>query len=301
MSFSDKPCDRVQPELPLYSYGELSSEVEEAIEAHLAECVECRVEFDRQRKFLDILDNRRDTVDASLLAVCRNELRSAIAAKKRPSFWEWQIPLRIPVGAMALVAVGFFGARMMPDVLPDVVPVAMRSSVQPMFSSVASVEPDTASGLIRVSVDDVRRRVVSGTPDDPRIESLLLSAIREESNPGLRVESIGILKRNADSEQVREALIDRLTRDPNPGVRLKALEGLKSYAGDAEVRHTLANVLLKDDNPGVRVQAIDLLTTHHDDSIVGVLQDAVRKEDNNYVRLRCGRLLEEMKASVGTY
>ena len=115
------------------------------------------------------------------------------------------------------------------------------------------------------------------------------------------MESIGILKRNADSEQVRAALIDRLTRDPNPGVRLKALDGLKSYAGDAVVRHTLADVLLKDDNPGVRVQAIDLLTMHHDDSIVGVLQDAVRKEDNNYVRVRCGRLLEEMKASVGTY
>ena len=295
-------CDRVQPELPLYCYGELSSEFEEAIEQHLAECAKCRAELGRQRKFLEVLDSRGDAVDAGLLAICRNELRSAIAAKKKPSFWEWQIPLRIPVGAMALVAVGFFGARMMPDVLPDVVPVAlMRSSAQPMFTSVASVEPDAASGLIRVSVDDVHRRVVSGAPDDPRIESLLLSAIREESNPGLRVESIGILKRNADSEQVREALIDRLTRDPNPGVRLKALEGLKSYAGDAEVRHTLANVLLKDDNPGVRVQAIDLLTTHHDDSIVGVLQDAVRKEDNNYVRVRCGRLLEEMKASVGTY
>ena len=84
-------------------------------------------------------------------------------------------------------------------------------------------------------------------------------------------------------------------------MRLKALEGLKSYAGDASVRKTLANVLLKDDNPGVRVQAIDLLTAHHDDSIVGVLQDVVQKEDNSYVRTRTSKLLEEMKASVGTY
>jgi hypothetical protein len=27
----------------------------------------------------------------------------------------------------------------------------------------------------------------------------------------------------------------------------------------------------------------------------------VQKEENNYVRARCSRLLEEMKASVGTY
>jgi hypothetical protein len=84
-------------------------------------------------------------------------------------------------------------------------------------------------------------------------------------------------------------------------VRLKALEGLKQYAGNAAVRRTLATVLQKDDNPGVRVQAIDLLTTHHDDSLVGVLQDVVQKDDNNYIRARCSRLLEEMKASVGTY
>jgi hypothetical protein len=285
----DGLCDRIQPELPLYCYGEVSSELEEIVEHHLSGCADCRDELARQRKFLDLLDSREEALDASLLAACRSELRSAIAMKKKPSFWEWQIPLRVPVGAMALVALGFFGARLVPE----------RS--QAVFSSVASVEPDAASGNVRVAVDEIRRHVVSGASDDPRIEGLLLTAIREESNPGLRVESIGILKQNADSEPVREALIDRLTRDPNPDVRLKALDGLRSYAGDATVRHTLANVLLKDDNPGVRVQAIDLLTTHHDDSIVGVLQDAVRKEDNNYVRVRCGRLLEEMKASVGTY
>jgi hypothetical protein len=84
-------------------------------------------------------------------------------------------------------------------------------------------------------------------------------------------------------------------------VRLKALEGLKPYASDAAVRKTLANVLLKDDNPGVRVQAIDLLSAHHDDSIVGVLQDVMQKEDDGYIRTRTGDLLRAMKASLGTY
>lgn len=287
-------CPDIQNDLPLYCYGELSSEREEALEAHTASCIECQAELASHRKFLDAMYEREEpAVDAGLLALCRNDLRNALAEKQAPSFWAtlWQRQIRfsVPVGAMALIALGYFGARLVPF------------GAEPMFSSVRSVEADASSGQVRVAVDEIRRHVISGTARDPKIASLLLSAAHEESNPGIRVESIGLLQGTADSEEVRKVLIDALTRDPNAGVRLKALEALKPFAGDALVRHTLANVLLKDDNPGVRVQAIDLLTAHHDDSIVGVLQDAVRKEDNNYVRLRCGRLLEEMKASVGTY
>jgi hypothetical protein len=286
-------CQEAIDEIPLYCYGELSSENEEAVESHLADCASCRAELEKHRRFLDILDDRKEPVDTGLLALCRNDLRHAVAAKNKPSFWSniWQhqIRFRVPVGAMALVALGYFGARIFP----------MGS--EPMFSTVRSVEADAASGQVRVAVDEIRRHVISGAARDPRIASLLLSAAHEESNPGIRVESIGLLTSTGDSAQVRQVLVDALTRDPNAGVRLKALEALKPFAGDPAVRKTLANVLLKDDNPGVRIQAIDLLTAHHDDSIVGVLQDAVRKEDNNYVRLRCGRLLEEMKASVGTY
>jgi hypothetical protein len=290
-------CQEIANEIPLYCYGEVSSETEEIIESHMAGCAACRAELERHRAFLDLLDTRPDGGDNSLvLAGCRARLRSAIETKKT-SFWQWQIPFRVPVGAMALVALGFFGARFTPEKFGGF----EASVAAPMFSSVRSVEPDSKSGQIRIAVDDIRRHVVSGTAQDPHIEALLLSAVREEANPVVRVASIRVLTGNADSEQVRQALVDALTKDPNANVRLKALEGLKPYGGDPLVRRTLANVLLKDDNPDVRIQAIDLLTTHHDDSIVGVLQDAVRKEDNPYVRTRSVSLLEQMKASVGTY
>jgi hypothetical protein len=299
-------CTEINREIPLYCYGEVSSEIEERVEAHLAECSDCRGELARHRAFLELLDDRQDVSDASLLGVCRAELRSTLREDAKPARQSWyetlrgfsqlHIPFRIPVGAMALVALGFLAARYTPQKFGGL----QASLAEPMFSSVRSVEPD-ASGKVQIAVDEVRRHVVTGTLQDPRIQSLLLTAVREESNPGIRVESIGVLKNGADSREVRQALIDALTHDPNAGVRLKALEGLKSYAGDAVVRRTLANVLLKDDDPGVRVQAIDLLTTHHDDSIVGVLQNVVQKEDNSYVRSRTSQLLEAMKASVGTY
>jgi len=63
-----------------------------------------------------------------------------------------------------------------------------------------------------------------------------------------------------------------------------------------------------DDNAGVRSGAIDVLSAHHDgpgvqsdDSIVGMLQEVVQQEDDNYVRARVEQLLEAMRASVGTY
>jgi hypothetical protein len=302
-------CAEVTHRIPLYSYGEVSAELEEQIESHLADCPECRQALARHRAFLKALDERDDdtAAETALLADCRRDLRLRLAGEIRPRRWRgwlealrgfsaFHIPFKVPVGAMALIALGWLGARYMPAKFGGV-----QASLSPaMFSTVQSIEPE-ASGKIQIAVDDVQRHMVSGSLDDPRIQALLLSAIREETNPGVRVESIGALQNSPDSEEVRRALVDAVSHDPNAGVRLKALEGLKQYAGDPSVRKTLANVLLKDDNPGVRGQAIDLLTAHHDDSIVGVLQDVMQKEDDTYIRNRCRNLLEAMRASVGTF
>lgn len=297
-------CAEVREQLVFYSYGEISSAVEEQVEAHLETCPECRAERARHAAFLEALDDRRDFTDPALLVACRNDLRAAIQAEQTKHGWfEWlrdvsrmHIPFQVPVGAMALLAVGFFGARFVPQPFGGV----EAGIATPMFSSVRSVEPDTA-GHIEIAVDDVRRRVVTGSIGDPAIQALLVGAVRDEANPGVRVESIGALGNSGESDEVMHALIGAVTRDPDAGVRLKAIEALKQYTGNADVRRTLAGVLVKDDDPGVRVQAIDLLTTHHDPSIVGILQDAVQKEDNGYIRSRCRNLLEMMNASVGTY
>jgi hypothetical protein len=85
-------------------------------------------------------------------------------------------------------------------------------------------------------------------------------------------------------------------------VRLKALDGLKQFAGDPDTRQALTQVLLKDENPGVRTQVIDLLIQQrHTDAMVGVLQELMEKEDNNYIRMRCQKVLQEMNASAEMY
>ncbi len=161
-----------------------------------------------------------------------------------------------------------------------------------MISSVRSVTPvsdGSHPGEVRITLDETQRRVVSGQLEyEPNIQRLMLAAAHDENNPGLRVESVEILKNHTDSSEIRSLLLNRVAQDPNPGVRLKALDGLKPFTVDPEVRKVLAKVLLEDDNPGVRIQVVDALTAHADDNMVSVLQSVVQKDGGKYLRKCAG-------------
>jgi anti-sigma factor RsiW len=305
-------CDSVARLIPLYFYGELMPEEEERLEEHLHACAGCTREMERQRALAAALDRHQAEVQPMLLESCRADLLAAIRGGaprlEKPAKGPWALFLealaatfagfnryRTPVGAVALIAVGFFAARFTGTGLP-------ASSLSPageVFSTVRSVEAGS-SGRVQIAFDETRRRVVSGATGDRDIQRLLLAAARED-NPAVRVESMDLLRSRADSGEVRDALLNAVARDSNAGVRLKALDGLKPLAGDPQVRKILAQVLLADDNPAVRMQVVDLLVLHRDDSMVGVLQNLVQKEDNNYVRLKCEKALKDMNASIGTF
>jgi len=319
-------CDSVGKLIPLYFYGELLPEEEDRVEAHLHECAACAREMEKQRALAAALDRRQAASQPMLLAECRADLMAAIqggaprtgGTEKGP----WTLFLeaigisftgfnryRQPVGAVALVALGFFAARftgagmgnlaIQPNSGAPMAYNASMTSPDDVFSTVRSVQPDN-SGRVQIALDETRRRVISGNIGDPNIQKFLVAAASEE-NPAVRVESVGLLKSRVDSSEVRDALLNALAHDPNAEVRLKALEGLKGLAGDPEVRKTLAQVLLADDNAAVRMQSIDLLVTRHDDSMVGVLQNLVQKDGNSAVRLKCEKALKDMNASVGTF
>jgi hypothetical protein len=301
-------CDSVQHALPLYLYGELPAEVEEEVEAHTAECESCSKELEMQREFARTLTDRELEPSLDLLVDCRRSL--AVELRKQESqptsvslssLWRriFGFPVnnfRIPAGAIAVFALGFFVARS--PQLTAVLPGGVQQAG--LISTVRSIEPDR-TGRILISIDDTQRRVISGGLDDDKIRHLLLTAMQEQSNTGVRMESVSVLKDLAASEDVRRALLDALQHDANVGVRLKALEGLQQFGYDPGVRKILTSVLMNDSNSGVRIQAIDLLTSRHDDSIAGVLQGLLHKEDNDYVRFRCVRALQEMNASVGSF
>ncbi len=302
-------CEETKRFFSLLLYGELSFDDEERVESHLEGCDACRRGLERERAFHERLYAVEVRPSFDMLARNREQIRRSLAAPApaRESWWQklrngftihvHPIPAGLqPVGAIALIAMGFFGARMIPASSGN----AGTADLSPMTSRVRYVEPGK-SGKVQVVVEETRERILSGQVDDQNIQKLLLAAARDPQDAGLRVDSVDLLKSSRECPQVRDALLNALQHDSNPGVRLKALEGLKNLSADPEVRQVLTQVLLADDNAGVRTQAIDLLIQHKEDRIVGVLQELMRKEDNGYIRMRCQKALHEMNASVETY
>ena len=308
-------CDDISKLIPLYYYGELTPEEEEHVEEHTHECGGCTRVMEQQRMLAAALDRRAVEVPVHLLEDCRADLMAAVqggvpipSASRAPK-GPWTLFLeamghtfgnlnrmRQPVGAVALIAIGFFAARLSSRLPGD-------SSVNPRpeeaYRTVRSVQPDNAGG-VTISFDETRRGSINGKMDDANIQRMLLAAAHED-NPAVRGESVDILKNQCRTGEVRDTLLNALAQDSNPYVRLKAMEGLKSMSGDAEVRRVLGHVLLADNNPAVKMQAIDLLVAHRDDNMVGLMQALVQRENNSPVRLKMEKWLNEMNASAGTF
>jgi hypothetical protein len=311
-------CDWVAKSIPLYFYGELTAEEEERVDAHVDECAACAGALERQRRLAAALDRRQLEPSSQLLEDCRGDLMAAVghatatererAVGKSPrtlflefmgaafgGFRRWQQP----IGAVGLVALGFFAARLTtgnPGAAHAPQPAGPSDEV---YATVRSVQPEQA-GVVRISFDETRRRELTGRMADPNIQRLLLAGTRED-NPAVRLQSVDQLSEQPETSAVRDALLNALAHDPNAGVRLKALDGLKALANDPQVRKAVAASLVSDDNSAVRSKAVDLLVTHRDEAMVGFLQSIVQREDNDYVRVRAERALRDWNASVGTF
>jgi hypothetical protein len=309
-------CEKVRPQLSLLLYGELSFDEEETVDAHLESCAECRAALERERALHAAFDRVEAEPPASVLWDARQNLRERIAAEQGPAgsrrvgWWDQLLDARWlrSAGALALVTIGFFGARFAPDLGLGAVGMSLTD---PGGQRVRSVEPGPNGG-IQIVLDETRQRVVSGGLDDQNIRVLLLSAAKDPSDPGLRYETVGILNDRAQAAEVRDTLIYALEHDENAGVRLKAMDGLKPFVGQPDVRKALAGVLLSDGNPGMRTQAIDLLTQGVGESgnapgnaldrdMIGTLQELMNRENNAYVRQRGQRVLQLVNASADTY
>lgn len=303
-------CEKARDEFALLLYGELSFDEEETLERHLEGCEGCRAALERDKALHAALDLSDRQTPPGLMASCRRGLFSRLdserAVKSRSGGWLaslqglFSAPWMRPAGAVALLLIGFAAARltMVPAVSNGLAGGPAPQDV--VATRVRYVEPHE-DGRVQIVLEETRQKRITGTLNDERVRNLLLAAAQDSADPGLRVDSVELLKGNSETVEVRSALLRALRGDPNPGVRLKALEALKPYSDDAEVRRTLSHVLLNDDSAGIRTQAVDLLIQHREKEMVGVLQELMRREDNDYIRLRTQRVLREMNASVDTF
>lgn len=310
-------CAAVSKLIPLYYYGELTPDEEDHLDQHLHECVICSTEMERQRTLAAALDQRRMAVPPLLLDECRDDLMAAIAGGaprvETRSKGPWTLFLeamgatltgfgrmRQPAGALLLVLVGVVvGRYAFGPMSSGALNTASFAPSDNVFSNVRSVKSGS-DGKVQITLDETRRREVSGTLEDPMIQRFILAGSRDE-NPAVRVVAVGLLRSRADSKEALDSLLNVLANDSNLGVRLKAIEALRPLAGDPRVVQTLAQVLMTDADPAVKMQVIDLMVTRRDDSFVGLLQNLMQREDNNGVRLKASKVLKELNASTSIF
>jgi hypothetical protein len=312
-------CEDCRELLVLEAYGELSFDQEDAVEAHLSTCAACREERAALARLHAAADDVAVEPSLELLSAAREdlrrELRGIAAATRTMPFWRrwlpqdgfWSLAAK-PLLASALFAAGFAGARLVPasgtTSAPASAPASAAASalMTPAVRNVRYIEP-SADGQIRIVYDEVWQREMAGRVDDKGIREMLLAATRDPEDPGLRLDSMEVLRRRVEREDVRTALVRALETDGNEGVRLKALEALKPFAGEPPVRTVLTRVLVADKSATVRTQTIDLLVNTRCDEpeLAGVLQELMRREENAYIRQRSQSALKAMNASLETF
>jgi anti-sigma factor RsiW len=325
----NQACVSAREQLPFLLYGELSFDEEEVVESHLDGCADCRAALDRERELSAAFDQVAVEPSPALLRACREDLAVQLTLEAAPSGASERIPESVhgwwdkfvdfitmpaammrPAGAVALLAVGFFGARMAPGVLPGVGNGWSAASLADLGSSrIRSVQP-SADGTVHIVLDETRQREIDGQLGDAEVRALLLAATKDPVD-GLRGDIVALLTKDANAADVRNALVYTIRNDQNAGVRLKALDGLQQFISEDEVRGALTDVLASDVNPAMRIRAIDLLVqglSERQDArqaqvvdrrMIGVLQELInRQEENPYMRERCLRALELVKASA---
>jgi hypothetical protein len=313
-------CAQAQKCLSLYLYAELSFADEEAFERHVAECAFCARALAREKGWHSTLNAEQKDVPLDLLASCRADLNLAISAAPSHEGAGWGWPRwtnmiqfsgstwsRGLAAASLLVFIGFTAGRWVdrngvPGVFTNSGAQEM-SLFDPQAAHVRDIQ-QASGNRVRIIVDQVRQREITGSVDEAPVRQLLLTAIQDAGDPGIRVDSVEVLT-GQSSQDVQSALVHSAEHDPNAAVRLKAVDALQPFANQPAARAALVSVLEHDDDPGVRTEAIDALapvdtSIGFDPQLAGTLERIVRSpQDGDYLRMRCLQILGEMQASFG--
>jgi HEAT repeat protein/putative zinc finger protein len=303
-------CEWTKENVVLFIYDELPDDAKFEFENHVRNCAACRQELEAAQAFKGgMAELPVQEVSPNLLASSRMHLQESLehAEQNRSVFgtfifdfagWMQQIKLA-PALTVALLIIGFAGGTITTWRITDHTdqgPIAKATPdlQEATIAGIQSIVPEPNSNKVTITYDTLRPQTYVSTPDDPRIQQLLLMAARNTRNSDVRLGSIEILTKQPEDNAVREALIYALRYDKNPGVRLKALDGLKSFVkDDVHVRDAVVEALMHDTNAGVRSEAIGLLDpVKADTSVREALQVLATRDDDKYIRKQSQQYLQ---------
>ncbi len=302
-------CEWVKASLIEYVYDEMADDARHELERHVERCSECGEELQATRRWHQQMAARPSMEPTpNLLAASRMRLQESLEHAEQVAGWQrwvfdpgaWLRQVRYsPALAAAILMAGFAAGIMTTYGITSRRSPGLNSAVSPSEATIAGIRTITqepGSERVEIRYDRTLTESTEGRLDDPRIQELLLYAARNNSNSGLRLDSIDLLRQKPEDDRVREALMYALRYDQNPGVRLKALDGLRAYVrGDIRVRDAVLEALVNDPNAGVRTEAIRILQEVRADASVRVaLEQLATSDQSHYIRSESRRVLNSL-------
>jgi hypothetical protein len=300
-------CDWVKANVTLYVFDELADDARYELEQHVGRCVPCATELQALQEFRTVVSAIPVLEPTpNLLTASRMSLQEALETAEpfhgwrrwvlEPANWFHQMKLA-PAAAALLLIIGFGGGvgatyrlvgrnNMVPAAAPSVSEVSPSTPSEASIVGIRGITAQPGTNNVDIKYDTIVPQTVTGNLDNPRIQQLLVFGARNNTNSGVRVDSVDLLSHMPDDDRIRRVLIYALHSDTNPGVRLKALDALGPYVrGDIRVRDAVLEALRLDHNPGVRTQAIELLkAVRADASVRQVLEHLATQDHEIWIR-----------------
>ncbi len=197
----------------------------------------------------------------------------------------------------------FQGDRTLGFAVPGMDQTDLLNNDDVAISNVRFVDSDVPDGTLGIRFEAVRPVQIVGPVDDPEIQRVLTFAVLNEQNPGVRlraVNAVGASERLHSDHEIRDALVTALKTDSNAGVRGEAFNALSRYPLDEVVRDAMIHTLVFDENPALRINAInrlqDQVPASFDDQLESVLRTRMVLDDNAYIRTKARTVLSNLSA-----
>ena len=311
-------CHQFEESLWLYLYDEMAAEERSLAEAHLSDCGDCRVRLSEAGGLRTLLSQREvPELAPEQIVEARMALDDALDREERSwrGFYR-NLSNSLPMfyasraaGVVAVLAVGFGLGWMLAPPRTQVnvsIPAAVAADSAPVLNStdglhnyqihnIRDLTPDPITGRVRVTLDAQGQVTLSGSLDNPQIQRVLLEAVRSYENPGIRRDSLGVLRANAANRDVRDTLIYAMLNDSNDGVRMEALDAVRSMRWSPAVRDSLVSVVRSDRNAGLRIAAVNSLVRNADRQMLPALREFAERDGNAYVRLQCASAVRRLE------
>jgi len=313
-------CQEIDQSLALYGYGELSATERDAVEEHLASCDRCRQAMAELRGLQGLLA-QHSAINPPPDLLVRSRLRLEEALDREQTSWRALVrswfdvatarPARV-MSALTLVALGFSVGWLLRPRLGNI-PVAPGASSPgattagiaggtlggARISSISQVAPDPETGQLHITLNAEKGMTLQGSLDDPQVRQVLVYALKNYDNPGIRLDTLNAIGRDGGGDPVvRDAMLYALEHDSNAGVRLQALQTAARSKWAPETAQALVEAAEKDSNAGVRGAAVDVLVQHvsanHDEDLVPALERLAAQDSDRYVRLKSETALQQL-------